>query len=244
MCSFARRCSNFIPENDDPRKCVLLCSRNPSAMIISLLPDRFYEPVKDSEEGVEKVLNAIPRQNVEYADKFKSNEPKSKDEQMEDMIKTYQDSEGEVMEYEEEIAKPTKFLNPKDIMKKVSPKPSDDKMIAEAIEGEEPTTNVIQLPDMKIVPAEQTLVAETDIKKPNVKNYIPTGNVGRPKMSDEEKETAKGKRDIVKAIEQKQKDADAIERSARLKQQRVDQLAKARASKKKKPKKKGTKATN
>jgi len=244
MCSFAKRCSNFIPENDDPRKCVLLCSRNPNAMIISLLPDRFYEEVKDSEEGNEKVLKALASK-----DRFVETKPKTKDEQMEEMIKTYQDSEGEVLEYEEDIVKPTKFLSPTDILgKKVNPLSNDEK-INEAIEGEEPTTNVVQLPDASLIPTEATLVADTDTKKPNVKNYIRTGNVGRPKMSDDEKENAKEKRDVIKGIEQEQKDADAIERATNLKNKRKAQLAEARAKKKKgtpkkSTKKKGTKATS
>jgi len=233
MCSFAKRCSNFIPENDDPRKCVLLCSRNPSAMIISLLPDRFYEPVKDSNEGVDKLVNAIPRENVEYADRFKPTISKSKDEQMEDMIKTYQESEGEMLEYDEEIVKPTKFLIPKDILSKKVKQATDDPAIAEAIEGEEATANVVQLPDASLIPVEATLVADTDVKKPNVKNYIRTGKVGRPPMSDEEKADAKSKRDEENAIEQEQKDKDAILRADALKQKRKDQLAKARANRKK-----------
>lgn len=237
MCKFAKRCINFLADPKNERACVIICNKNPSLMMIFEAPDRYVADVMDEpiEEGQIILKDMASEERKKAMKKLSPDERKEKN--IEDLIKVIDNNTGEVVDFEAEFKDIVKtvYTDPMEVMKKSKTNLTTDPKLVKAIEGEEPQeAQMFIVDDVTVERTEIEKVADENDKKPNVKNYIPTGNVGRPKMTDEAKAEAKAIRDAEKIITDAEKLIRDTERGERLKQRRLDGLAKAREARRKK----------
>ena len=126
---------------------------------------------------------------------------------------------------------------------------ADIKKVLKAVQGEDPSEigkrgaeevleaesdiDITQMFDEAISMIEEATTASIPtIKKDNPENYVPTGKVGRPPMSEEEKAEAKEKRDIKNKAEESVKHKEAIaNRNKSLAAARAKKAAKRKAKK-------------
>lgn len=227
MCRFAKRCENFYPDQDNPSNCLLLCQKNPLALAIALMPDRYVEKdVRlDNQERIDKVVKmdkSIPQ---------KPTRKEMLDEQYEEMVTATQDLDNEVIEFEfdpeADIADKLKSA-PKDdladLIKKTDKSRNEtviDPAISQAIEDNIQDHDEVvlhPLDEINFELEERVSVADQPDEPQNAEIYIKTRDRGRPKMTDEEKEESRIKREEEKKIEQQRKDEEAIERRNKMKE--------------------------
>lgn len=241
MCRFAKRCENFYPDQDNPSNCLLLCQKNPLALAIALMPDRYVEKdVRlDNQERIDKVVKM---------DKNIPTKPTRKemlDEEYEEMVSATQDLENETIEFEfdpeGDIADKLKTATGDDLtdlIKKTDDsrnKTEIDPEISQAIEDnitEYDTPVLHPLDEINFELEERVSIADQPDEPQNAEIYVKTRDRGRPKMSDEEKEESRIRREEEKKIEQQRKDEEAIERRRKMK----EKIKKKKTTKKKKAK--------
>lgn len=234
MCRFARRCDNFYPDTNNPSNCLLICQKNPLALSIALMPDRYIEKqIKMAEEDQEKKINLTQELPVR----------KTRAEQLqkdyEELVSVTQDLENEVVEYKPDFDMKTKLKAKSNdiagLIKKTNIKRNAtiiDEEMSQAIKDsftDHETIELHPLDEIDFTPIERIGIANEPEKPNNPEIYIKTRERGRPKMSDEEKETARVQREEEKTIRNKEKDDEAIEKRKAMKK---------RVAKKKKKKKK------
>jgi len=240
MCRFANRCENFYPDNDNARQCLLLCQKNPLALAIALMPDRYVE--KDL--SYENVDNKVVNMTKEVPEKATRKEVM--DEEYEEMVTATQDLDNEVIEFEfdpegdiaSKLSVPTNDIDT--LIKKTAKSRNStilDEKVSQAIEDniqDNEPVEVHPLDDINFEPVERTAVADQPNQPKNAEVYIKTRERGRPKMTNEQKEVAKVKRDKEKAILEKEREQELLASREAMKKK----VAKKKADKEKARKKK------
>ncbi len=237
MCRFAKRCENFYPDQDNPSNCLLLCQKNPLALAIALMPDRYVEKdVRlDNQERIDKVVRmdkSVPE---------KATRKEVLDDEYEEMVSATQDLDNEVIEFkfdpEADIADKLATGHPSDlstIIKKTEKNRNVtiiDPEISQAIEDnitDHDAPVLHPLDEINFELDERVVIADQPDEPQNAEIYIKTRDRGRPKMTDEEKEESRVRREEEKKIEQQRKDDEAIERREKMKRK----IAKKKATKK------------
>lgn len=236
MCRFASRCENFYPDPNSDGSCLLLCQKNPLALALALMPDRYVEKNITVDDSHKKILNM----KKELPKKASRNE--MLDDQYKEMVSATQELENEVIEFnfdpEKDIAEKIKRNSNNDIsslIKTVNENRNStilDEDVSKAIEDniqEHEAIELHPLDEIKFEPIERIAVADQPTEPHNAKVYIKTRERGRPKMSEDEKADAKIIRDAEKIEEEKLKEIEAKERSRKL----AEKLKKRNEDKKK-----------
>lgn len=235
MCRFAKRCENFYPDSDSPSNCLLICQKNPLALSLALMPDRYIEREFKSDDPNRTVVDfnkTIPPRNQPRNDRLQ--------EEYDDMVSVTQELENETIEFNPKIDIASKAkANTVDIgnliaktdERRNSTKMDDDvtQAIIDNVTDDGDEVKLHPLDDISFEPVERIAVADQPNEPKNAEIYIKTRERGRPKMSDDEKEESRVKRKAEKEEEEKRKHQEAIDRRAAMKE---------RIRKKKKKKKK------
>jgi len=237
MCRFSSRCENYYPDPENTSNCLLLCQKNPLALSIALMPDRYLErDTTDRKERTKKVeLSQDPSD-------FKPKAEKMQDE-YDEMVSATQELDNEVIEYNPSlnIEDDSDSVDIDMLIKKVTDNRNKidlDSEITDAIEDsftEHDEVAVHPLDEINFTPVERVAVADQPDAPNNPAIYIKTRGRGRPKMSEDEKKVASEKRDEEKEERDKIKEEEAVKRRANLKK-RFEQSKKKKPAKK--PKKK------
>lgn len=243
ICRFAKRCENFYPDQDNPSNCLLLCQKNPLALAIALMPDRYIEKNVRLNEPERKIVNMtkdVPK---------KPTRKEQLDDDYEELVSATQELDNEVIEFE--------FDPEADIADKLQSAPQDDLSkliekteknrnareidpeISQAIidntqDNEEPVLH--PLDEINFELEERVSVADQPQEPQNAEIYIKKRDRGRPPMTDEEKEESRIRREEEKKIEQQKKDEDAIKRRDAMKK-KIKKKKTTKKSKKAKSKK-------
>jgi len=234
MCRFAKRCENFYADPDSPGNCLLLCQKNPLALSIALMPDRYVEidrPVDPNQTVLDlKKEDTTPRnRNVVLQEEY------------DEMVTATQDLDNESVEFEYDLGKDledkfkSSVTNMDKLLKRTNDNRNSTEMDAEVTQAikdnvtdhEEPVLH--PLDEINFEPVERIAVADQPDTPDNPKVYIKTRDRGRPKMSEEEKEISRVKREREKEFEEEKKHQDAIDRREAMKKK----VAKKKKTKKK-----------
>jgi len=235
MCRFNKRCENFYPDQDNPSNCLLLCQKNPLALAIALMPDRYVErDVRD--RTVDKKVISMDKKIPD-----KATRKETIDDEYEEMVTATQELDNEVVEFEfdpeGDIA--SKLTAPSDDLSALIKKTEEnrnstvlDKEVSQAIEDnitDHDEVKVHPLDEINFEPVERVAIIDQPKEPDNAEIYIKTRERGRPKMTDKEKAKAQLKRDKEKVIRDEEKREEAIKRRVDMKAK----VAKNRAKKKK-----------
>ncbi len=239
MCRFASRCENFYPDPDDKSNCLLLCQKNPLALAIALMPDRYVE--KDRPVDPDRKILKLSDEDVSSQDRRERVQ-----EEYDEMVTATQDLDNEVVEFEFDPEqdlidkfKKNKSANIPNLIKRVTETRSSTKMdddVEQAIIDNVTDDGTNQqklhpLDEINFEPVERIAVADQPDTPDNPEVYVKTRERGRPKMTDEEKETSRIKREEEKEAEKDRKQEEAIEARRRMKE-RVAKKKKKKKSKK------------
>lgn len=239
MCRFKKRCDNFHPDPDDKGNCVLLCQKNPNALALALMPDRFIE--KESNKGERDLEKKIDLTH-------EPSEPKTKNElykeDYEELLTVTQELDNEVIDYKPNFNVDDKLkANPANIsslIKKTDKSRNNtilDKEVSQAIEDsftDHDETRLHPLDEINFEPTETLSVADQPEKPVNAEIYIKTRDRGRPPMSAEEKEEARLIREQEKLVEEQEKEKEALQRRAEMKRKVKERKAEKDKQKKEK----------
>ncbi len=234
MCRFAKRCENFYPDPDDTKQCLLICQKNPLALSLALMPDRYVEKDRPRTPDEKKIdlTQDIPQRKTR-------NEMMEKD--YEEIVTATQELENEVIEYEPNFDIDDKFkaseVDIDNLIKKTNEKMNStivDEEMMDAIEDsftEHDQVASHPLDNITFEATERTAVIDEPSKPNNPEKYIKIRGRGRPKMTEEEKEEARIKRDKEKIIVNKKKEDDALKRretmKKRIAKKKIDDAKKA-----------------
>jgi len=236
MCRFAKRCENFYPDSDSPTNCLLICQKNPLSLSLALMPDRYIEKdfrFKDPDKTVVSMDKEVEPRNRSKNDRLQ--------EDYDELVSVTQDLENETIDFDPTIDIASKAkANTVDLSdlitrsdkRRNSTEMSADvtKAIVDSVTDDGEGTVMHPLDDINFEPVERIAVADQPDEPDNPKVYVKTRERGRPKMSEEEKEESRIRREGEKIEEDERKQQEAIDGRNRMKE-------KIRKKKKKKNKK-------
>jgi len=232
MCRFAKRCENFYPDQNNKSNCLLLCQKNPLALAIALMPDRYVEreaqnkPVDKKVVTMEKELPKQPNRKQKLDDEYK------------EMVSATQELDNEVIEFEfdpegdiaSKLTEPSGNIEA--LIKRTESNRNStviDEEMSKAIDDNINDNNapvVHPLDEINFEAVERTAVADQPDEPHNAEVYIKTRERGRPKMTEEEKEISRVKREEEKAILEKEKHEEALRRRAEMKKKVAEKRSK------------------